>query len=80
MQRAKRKCISQISATITKDENKINQDSLSAGRFIIAINVLEPNQLGNSAMIYHYKAQQSCSAAFLKDPSFFANSFLRKTV
>ena len=70
----------QISATITKDENKINQDSLSAGRFIIATNVLEPSQLGNSTMIYHYKAQQSCERgfAFLKDPSFFANSVYLK--
>jgi transposase len=70
----------QISATITKDENKINQDFLSAGRFIIATNVLDPNQLSNSTMIFHYKAQQSCERgfAFLKDPSFFANSVYLK--
>ncbi|GAA6621638.1 hypothetical protein NUACC26_074580 [Scytonema sp. NUACC26] len=43
----------QISATIMKDENKINQDFLSAGRFIIATNVLEPSQLGKNSMIYH---------------------------
>ncbi len=70
----------QVSATITKDENKINKDSLSAGRFILATNVLDSSQLCDSSMIYQYKAQQSCERgfAFLKDPLFFANSVYLK--
>nr|WP_281257110.1 IS1634 family transposase [Calothrix elsteri] len=49
-----------ISAIIIQDESKINKDRLSAGRFILATNVLEESQLGNGTMIYEYKRQQSC--------------------
>jgi transposase len=50
----------QISATLAEDENKINHDTLSAGRFILATNVLSEDELPNSVMICEYKAQQSC--------------------
>ena len=70
-----------IVATITKDETQVNQAILSAGRFIIATNVLEENELDNVSMIYEYKAQQSCERgfAFLKDPLFFADSVYLKS-
>jgi transposase len=70
-----------ISATIIQDDNKINKDRLSAGRFILATNVLEKSQLGNSTMIYEYKRQQSCERGFgfLKDPLFFADSIYLKS-
>ncbi len=35
----------QISATLTENEDKINQDTLSAGRFILATNVLSESEL-----------------------------------
>ncbi|NJO59284.1 MAG: IS1634 family transposase [Richelia sp. RM2_1_2] len=79
----------QISATIIKDEDKINPSILSAGRFIIATNILEEAELDNTSMIYKYKAQQSCvrvsvplgsrGFSFLKDPLFFADSIYLKT-
>ncbi|MDK2413491.1 IS1634 family transposase, partial [Aphanizomenon sp. 202] len=35
----------QISATVSENESKINTELLSAGRFIIATNVLDSNEL-----------------------------------
>ncbi|PMB32316.1 IS1634 family transposase [Fischerella thermalis BR2B] len=71
----------QITATLSQNESKINTEVLSAGRFIIATNVLEPSQLSNDSMLSEYKAQQSCERgfAFLKDPLFFANSIFLKS-
>ncbi|MFM5958387.1 MAG: IS1634 family transposase, partial [Dolichospermum sp.] len=37
----------QISATVSEDESKINTELLSAGRFIIATNVLDSKELSN---------------------------------
>lgn len=70
----------QISATISQDETKINTQTTSAGRFIIATNILESNQLSNDSILSKYKAQQSCERgfAFLKDPLFFADSIFLK--
>ncbi|MGB6298266.1 MAG: IS1634 family transposase [Rivularia sp. (in: cyanobacteria)] len=71
----------QLSATIIEDKDKINPSILSAGRFIIATNILEETELDNTSMIYKYKAQQSCERgfSFLKDPLFFADSIYLKT-
>jgi transposase len=71
----------QVSATLTENEEKIKQDTLSAGRFILATNVLEESELPQSVMIYEYKAQQSCERgfSFLKDPLFFADSVYLKS-
>jgi transposase len=71
----------QISATLTENKDKINQDTLSAGRFILATNVLSESELPNSVMICEYKAQQSCERGFcfLKDPLFFADSVYLKS-
>lgn len=71
----------QISATVSKNESKINTEILSAGRFIIATNVLESKQLGDDLMLSEYKAQQSCERGFgfLKDPLFFADSIFLKS-
>lgn len=71
----------QISAIISQNESKINTEIRSAGRFIIATNVLESNVLSNDSMLSEYKAQQSCERgfAFLKDPLFFADSIFLKS-
>lgn len=71
----------QISATVSEDESKINTELLSAGRFIIATNVLDSNELSNDSMLSEYKAQQSCERGFgfLKDPLFFADSIFLKS-
>ena len=71
----------QISATVSKNESKINTEILSAGRFIIATNVLDSNELSDDSMLSEYKAQQSCERGFgfLKDPLFFADSIFLKS-
>lgn len=71
----------QVSATLLKDEPAINSEIQSAGRFILATNILDENVLTNSEMISEYKAQQCCERGFgfLKDPLFFADSVFLKT-
>jgi transposase len=65
----------------SEDERKINTESLSAGRFIIATNVLDSKELSNDSMLSEYKAQQCCERGFrfLKDPLFFADSIFLKS-
>ncbi|HLP90259.1 MAG TPA: IS1634 family transposase [Nostocaceae cyanobacterium] len=71
----------QILATVSEDESKINTELLSAGRFIIATNVLDSQELSNDSILSEYKAQQSCERGFgfLKDPLFFADSIFLKS-
>lgn len=71
----------QISAKLSRDESKISTKTLSAGRFIIATNVLDSTVLSNDSMLKEYKAQQSCERGFgfLKDPLFFADSIFLKS-
>ena len=71
----------QIAAKLSKNESKINTEILSAGRFIVATNVLESKQLGDDLMLSEYKAQQCCERGFgfLKDPLFFADSIFLKS-
>ena len=71
----------QISATVSQDESKINTELLSAGRFIIATNVLDSKELSDDSMLSEYKAQQSYERGFgfLKDPLFFADSIFLKS-
>jgi len=75
------KCFYQIEATLSKNEAAISNSIQSAGRFILATNILDENILSNSEMISEYKAQQSCERGFgfLKDPLFFADSVFLKT-
>ena len=49
----------------------------SAGRFILATNLVEDQKLEPSEILSNYKNQQSCERGFrfLKDPLFFADSF-----
>lgn len=56
-------------ATLSKNEANISNSIQSAGRFVLATNILDENILSNSGMISEYKAQQSCERGFgfLKD-------------
>ena len=54
------KCFYQIEATLSKNEVAISNSIQSAGRFVLATNVLDESILSNSEMISEYKAQQSC--------------------
>ena len=47
----KQEKVYQVSATIIEDKDKINSSILSAGRFIIATNILKENELDNTSMI-----------------------------
>ncbi|MDZ7960080.1 MAG: hypothetical protein RMY34_19720 [Aulosira sp. DedQUE10] len=60
----------QISATVDENKDVIEQEALSAGRFIIATNVFSEQELSNEKMLSEYKAQQSCERgfSFLKNP------------
>ncbi len=54
----------QIEASLSKNEPAISNSIQSAGRFVLATNVLDENILSNSEMISEYKAQQSCERGF----------------
>lgn len=53
--------------------NDVKSEQQSAGRFVLATNVLDEAILDNSEIISEYKAQQLCEWGFgsLKDPLFF---------
>jgi transposase len=63
-------------------ENKEIVDDIknSAGRFILATNILNETELGSPEILVAYKKQQSCERGFrfLKDPLFFADSLFVK--
>lgn len=71
----------QILATVSENKDVIDQEILSAGRFIIARNVLSDQELSNEQMLDEYKAQQSCERgfSFLKNPLFLADSIFLKS-
>ena len=75
----------EISATLSQNESEINTEFLRAGRFIIATNLLDSNELTHDSILSEYKAQykaqQSCERgfAFLKDRLFFADSIFLKS-
>jgi transposase len=65
-----------IQATLVRDQNVIDRESMCAGRFVLATNVLDITQLSHDQMLLEYKAQQSAERGFgfLKDPLFFTDS------
>jgi transposase len=71
----------QILATVAENKDAIEQEISSAGRFIIATNVLSEKELSKEKMLSEYKAQQSCERgfSFLKNPLFLADSIFLKS-
>jgi transposase len=71
----------QISARVDENKDVIEPERLSAGRFIIATNLLSDKELSNEKMLSEYKAQQSCERgfSFLKSPLFLADSIFLKS-
>jgi transposase len=71
----------EISATLSQNESEINTEFLRAGRFIIATNLLDSNELTHDSILSEYKAQQSWERgfAFLKDRLLFADSIFLKS-
>lgn len=68
-----------VHATIEADEDKVQQELLGKGRFIIATNVFD-KELSDEDIVQGYKDQQQVERGFrfLKDPLFFAHSLFLK--
>ena len=79
--KTEQKTFYQVNASISENINAIKMAYNSAGRFILATNILEEESLSNDDMISEYKAQQSCERGFgfIKDPLFFADSIFLKS-
>ncbi|BBD66487.1 transposase [Nostoc commune NIES-4072] len=71
----------EVSASLSENINAIKKAYQSAGRFVLATNILDEKSLSNDDMLSEYKAQQSCERGFgfLKDPLFFADSIFLKS-
>jgi transposase len=71
----------QINASLSENINAIKIAYQSAGRFVLATNVLDEESLSHDDMIREYKAQQSCERGFgfLKNALFFADSIFLKS-
>ncbi|AFZ56319.1 IS1634 family transposase [Anabaena cylindrica] len=71
----------QIKGQIETREEVIETEKINAGRFILATNVLDRNELSDEKVLEEYKAQQSNERGFrfLKDPLFFTSSVFVKT-
>ena len=70
----------QITGKIETSESSIETEKMKAGRFILATNILDKNELSDEQVLEEYKAQQSNERGFrfLKDPLFFTSSVFVK--
>jgi transposase len=71
----------QVKGQIETSEEVIEIEKIKAGRFILATNILDKNELSDEQVLEEYKAQQSNERGFrfLKDPLFFTSSVFVKT-
>jgi transposase len=76
-----KKVFYKVNASLSENIHAIKIAYQSAGRFILATNILDEKSLSNDDMLSEYKAQQSCERGFgfLKDPLFFADSIFLKS-
>ena len=70
-----------IEANLLENSEIIATEKKRAGRFILATNILEAQQLSEDEILRAYREQQAAERgfAFLKDPLFFADSIFLKT-
>jgi transposase len=73
--------IFKVQAQLELDASVIAKETKASGRFILATNVLDAEQLNPSEMIVKYKEQQAAERGFgfLKDPLFFTDSVFLKS-
>ena len=73
--------IFKVQAKLELDANVVARITKASGRFILATNVLDAEQLSPDEMIVKYKEQQSAERGFgfLKDPLFFTDSVFLKS-
>jgi len=70
-----------VQAQVVANANAIAVAERRAGRFIVATNIVEAEELSNDEVLEEYKGQQGAERGFrfLKDPLFFADSVFLKT-
>jgi transposase len=70
-----------LQATLVQNTEAIADAQRIAGRFIVATNVLDCDELGAVNVLSEYKKQQSSERGFrfLKDPLFFSSSVFLKS-
>ena len=70
-----------VRATVTPIEQDLAAQQVRCGRFILATNVLDSEELSGDEALGEYKAQQGVerSFGFLKDPLFFTSSVFLKS-
>jgi transposase len=70
-----------VTATVVPVECEIEAQRIRCGRFILATNVLDSQQLSADDALREYKAQQGVERGFrfLKDPMFFTSSVFLKS-
>jgi transposase len=66
----------QVKGQIEPRPEVIEVEKIKAGRFLLATNILDENELSNQQVLDEYKAQQSNERGFrfFKDPLFFTSS------
>jgi transposase len=71
----------QVQGVMSLSEEKVRPQKTAAGRFMLATNVLDPEQLSSEAILSKYKGQQSVERGFrfLKDPMFLTDSVFVKS-
>lgn len=72
--------VNQISGRIERREEVIEVEKVKMGRFILATNILNPEEMSDSEILEEYKGQQSNERGFrfLKDQLFFTSSVFVK--
>ncbi|UFP92717.1 IS1634 family transposase [Gloeobacter morelensis] len=70
-----------LSAQLVRNATAIEVEQHSAGKFVLATNVLDEQELSTAEVLSEYKAQQSVERGFrfLKDPLFFTSSVFLKS-
>jgi transposase len=70
-----------VTGAVIPVDREISAQRIRCGRFILATNVLDPEQLSAHEALREYKAQQGVERGFrfLKDPLFFASSVFLKS-
>ncbi len=76
-----KKEVYKIEASFSENTEIIATQKKRAGRFVLATNIEEPQELSADEMLTAYRGQQAPERgfAFLKDPLFFADSVFLKT-
>lgn len=77
----KKEKIYKLQLKIEENTEILQQKMTSAGRFILATNILNEQEITAAEILLNYKEQQGVERGFgfLKDPLFFADSFFVKT-